>query len=331
MAAFSIAALVSTHPLVLVLGWGGTAYVLWRELRDTPGAAGTARLFGRAQGLSLLALAAALALGSVGADWHRLALGCLVVAVVLRHGLVPGQLWVADLFQHGPLGASLYFATPLVGDVIVVRLLFGPFRASSSFAITAIGVAALVTTLYAAALATVQRRPRRTLAYLWLSQSSLVWVAAATGSIVGWLGAVILGGVSALASTGFGVTLWALEARRGELDLDRYHGGYESMPLLATGFLFLGLGSIGLPGTIGFLGEELLGHALGHNVGSLAVVLLASALNGITVLHVYFRLFCGARDAAPQGQRLRLRERLGIVALVFSMIAASLVPLALFH
>ena len=103
------------------------------------------------------------------------------------------------------------------------------------------------------------------------------------------------------------------------------------MPLLATGFLFLGLGSIGLPGTIGFLGEELLGHALGHNVGSLAVVLLASALNGITVLHVYFRLFCGARDAAPQGQRLRLRERLGIVALVFSMIAASLVPLALFH
>ncbi|MCA9519346.1 MAG: hypothetical protein KC609_00165 [Myxococcales bacterium] len=331
MAAFSVASLVSTHPLVLILGWFGTAYVLWRELRDTPLAAGTARLFGGMQMLSLVAFASALLFGAFGDEWHRVALIALVLAVVLRHGLLPGQLWVADLFQHGPLGASLYFATPLLGDVIVLRLFYGPFAVASASAVGVLSVLALATTLYAAGLAIVQREPRRTLAYLWLSQSSLVWVAIGASSSIGWLSAMILGGVSAFASTGFGVTLWALEARRGALDLERYHGGYERMPLLATGFLVLGLGSVGLPGTLGFLGEELLGHALGHDLVALSVVLIATALNGITVMHVYFRLFCGAREPGPGSQQLRARERIGIVALVALMIASGFLPLLLFR
>jgi Proton-conducting membrane transporter len=72
-----------------------------------------------------------------------------------------------------------------------------------------------------------------------------------TGGLVVWLSA-------GLAFAGLARCVLVLQARRGRLDLTTYHGGYERMPLLAISFLCMGLACTGFPGTLGFVGQELL-------------------------------------------------------------------------
>ena len=130
-----------------------------------------------------------------------------------------------------------------------------------------------------------------------------------------------------LALTGLGLAIRGLEARRGRLSLDVYHGGFDRSPILATCFLILGLSSVGFPGTLGFVSQELLLDGTTRiypHVGILAAV--TTTLNGITILRVYARLFCGSRLVYSISQSMQLREKLAMLSLVVLIISFGLVP-----
>jgi len=136
-----------------------------------------------------------------------------------------------------------------------------------------------------------------------------------------------------LAFAGLARCVLVLEARRGRLDLTRYHGGYDRMPLLAITFLAMGLACTGFPGTLGFIGQELLvdGAVEAFPVMGFAIV-IASALTGLAVLRMYWSLFCGRPDpAAHPSLRLGLktREAWTFVALVVALVSLGVAPRAL--
>jgi NADH-quinone oxidoreductase subunit M len=92
----------------------------------------------------------------------------------------------------------------------------------------------------------------------------------------------------------------------------------------------MGLACTGFPGTLGFVGQELLvnGAIDAFPVMGFAVV-IASALTGLAVLRMYFSLFCGVSDElADSALRLGLRRREAwtFVALVITLIGFGLVP-----
>jgi NADH-quinone oxidoreductase subunit M len=92
----------------------------------------------------------------------------------------------------------------------------------------------------------------------------------------------------------------------------------------------MGLACTGFPGTLGFIGQELLvDGAVGvFPVMGFAVV-MASALTGLAVLRMYFSLFCGRSDVlAHQSLHLgvRPREAWSFVTLVIALIGFGLVP-----
>ena len=102
------------------------------------------------------------------------------------------------------------------------------------------------------------------------------------------------------------------------------------MPVLAISFLSMGLACTGFPGTLGFVGQELLvdGAIDAFPVMGFAVV-IASALTGLAVLRMYFSLFCGRSDAlADSGLRFGLtrREAWTFVALVTALVGFGLAP-----
>jgi NADH-quinone oxidoreductase subunit M len=99
---------------------------------------------------------------------------------------------------------------------------------------------------------------------------------------------------------------------------------------LAISFLSMGLACTGFPGTLGFVGQELLvdGAIDAFPVMGFAVV-IASALTGLAVLRMYFSLFCGLPDAlAHSGLRFGLtrREAWTFVALVIALIGFGIIP-----
>lgn len=251
----------------------------------------------------------------------------IVVAALMRKGIVPFHAWVPEVFDHGRLGPAILFNAPQVGAYITVVLIVP--RASPDM-LRVIAVLALGTAVYGAALALVQSSARRACGYLFMSQSALVMAgldctseAALAGGLIVWLSA-------GLAFAGLARCVQVLEARRGRLDLTTYHGGYERMPLLAISFLAMGLACTGFPGTLGFIGQELLveGAIDVFPVMGFAIV-VASALTGLAVLRMYFSLFCGRSDAlAGSGVQFGLtrREAWTFVALVIALVGLGIAP-----
>jgi NADH-quinone oxidoreductase subunit M len=289
------------------------------------------RVVGVYLGLSTLLLAVGIALtigpGVQGTAFERTGLWLIVVAALVRKGIVPFHAWLPEVFDHGRLGPAILFNAPQLGAYLTVVLIVP--RASPDM-LRVIAVLALATAVYGAALALVQTSARRACGYLFMSQSALVMagldctsVSALAGGLLVWLSAGI-------AFAGLARAVLVLEARRGRLDLTKYHGGYERMPLLAIGFLCMGLACTGFPGTLGFVGEELLvnGAVDAFPVMGFGVV-IASALTGMAVLRMYFSLFCG-RTSPRHHSSLQLglapREALTFVALILTLIGFGLVP-----
>ncbi|HTQ41641.1 MAG TPA: proton-conducting transporter membrane subunit [Polyangiaceae bacterium] len=249
----------------------------------------------------------------------------VVVAVLIRKGIFPFHAWIPEVFDSGRMGPIIRFSAPQLGSWIAVVLVVPH---ASAGVLRALAILSLITAVYGAALALVQRDARRACGYLFVSQSALVLAGldctspqALAGSLVLWLS-------SALAFTGLTRTVLALEVRRGRLDLTRYHGGYEELSQLAVSFLVLGLACTGFPGTLGFIGQEMLVEGAVREFPALGFfVLAAAALTGLAVLRMYFSLFCGARSTSFGLRRMLLRrERLAFGALTVLLVAGGLLP-----
>ena len=250
----------------------------------------------------------------------------IIVAALTRKGILPFHAWLPEIFDRGRLGPAILFNAPQVGAYLTVVLIVP--RATPDM-LRVIALLALGTAVYGAALALVQTSARRACGYLFMSQSALVMagldctsVSALAGGLLVWLSA-------GLAFAGLARCVLVLEARRGRLDLATYHGGYERMPVLANAFLAMGLACTGFPGTLGFVGQELLveGAVNVFPVMGFAVV-LTSALTGLAILRMYFSLFCGRPPAAHSGVRLGLtpREAWTFLALVVTLVGLGIVP-----
>jgi NADH-quinone oxidoreductase subunit M len=258
---------------------------------------------------------------------ETVAMWLIVVAALVRKGIVPFHAWVPEVFDHGRLGPAILFNAPQVGAYITIVLIVP--RASPEMLRT-IALLALGTAVYGAALALVQRSARRACGYLFMSQSALVMAGLDCTSVTALAGGLLVWLSAGLAFAGLARCVLVLEARRGRLDLTSYHGGYDRMPVLAISFLAMGLACTGFPGTLGFIGQELLvdGAVDVFPVMGFAVV-IASALTGLAVLRMYFSLFCGRSDAlAHPSLRLGLRPREAwtFMTLVIVLIGLGLAP-----
>jgi NADH-quinone oxidoreductase subunit M len=258
---------------------------------------------------------------------ETVAMWLIVVAALMRKGIVPFHAWVPEVFDHGRLGPAILFNAPQVGAYITVVLIVP--RASPEMLRT-IALLALGTAVYGAALSLVQRSARRACGYLFMSQSALVMAGLDCTSVTALAGGLLVWLAAGLGFAGLARCVLVLEARRGRLDLTSYHGGYDRMPVLAISFLAMGLACTGFPGTLGFIGQELLvdGAVDVFPVMGFAIV-IASALTGLSVLRMYFSLFCGDFEVlAHRSLRLGLRPREAwtFMALVFALIAFGLMP-----
>jgi NADH-quinone oxidoreductase subunit M len=258
---------------------------------------------------------------------ETVAIWLIVVAALVRKGIVPFHAWVPEVFDHGRLGPAILFNAPQVGAYMTVVLIVP--RASPEMLRT-IALLALGTAVYGAALALVQRSARRACGYLFMSQSALVMAGLDCTSVTALASGLVVWLSAGLGFAGLARCVLVLEARRGRMDLTRYHGGYERLPLLGISFLAMGLACTGFPGTLGFIGQELLvDGAVGvFPVMGFAVV-VASALTGLAILRMYFSLFCGRSDVRSHPSlRLGVRplEAWSFVALVIALIGFGLVP-----
>ncbi|MFT5734917.1 MAG: formate hydrogenlyase subunit 3/multisubunit Na+/H+ antiporter MnhD subunit [Planctomycetota bacterium] len=292
---FSIAAayVVVPHSIVLIPLWALSAYVAWTELRSRTGPedAAAARLFGRFQFLG----AGLMLLGGVLLVTGQ-TLGGLIacsLGIALREAVIPLHAWFPAFVQRAPLGIVVAFAMPQLGVYAHTMVLAGELPSAMTHVIAAI---CALTATVAACLAVVQNDARRALAFLIMSQTGLIAFGLESESAIGVSGALVTWEVLALATTGFAMTLAALESRRGTLSLKKPCGSFERTPRMAVAFLVLGFASVGMPLTLGFVAQDLLVQGSIDEFPAISFALIfATAVNGMTVMRCFFNLFSGTR------------------------------------
>ncbi len=248
----------------------------------------------------------------------------LLLAILICCGSIPAHCWLTDWFEHASLGIALLYVVPLSGIYAAVRLLI---PIAPGWILSSMGAFSLLTAVYAAGMATIQREARRFFAFLLLSHASLVLAGLELHTELSLTGALCLWFSLILSLGGFGLTLRALEARFGRMSLTDYHGLYGHSPTLAVCFLLTGLASVGFPATLGFISTEVLVDGVievNPVVGFAAVTV--SALNGIAVMRAYFLLFTGARHVSTVWLGIGARERIAVLTLAALVLGGGFYP-----
>lgn len=326
----TLASFLTESAVILLLLWVASVWTFLSALSD-PAHRHQRRVVAAYLSTSAVFLAAGVVLivspFTQGPTFEVAGTALIVIAALIRKGIFPFHAWVPEVFDHGRLGPAILFSAPQLGAYVTVVLIVP--RASPEV-LRVMALLALGTAVYGAALALVQTSARRACGYLFASQSALVMAGLDCTSLNALAGGLLLWLSAGIAFAGLARCVLVLEARRGRLDLSAYHGGYERAPVLAVSFLLMGLACTGFPGTLGFVGQELLveGATDVFPVMGFAVV-LASALTGLAVLRMYFALFCGRRDPlVGAGQRfgLRRREAWTFASLAFALVVFGLAP-----
>lgn len=312
------------HPLMLAGLWALSAVTVWLEIRRSDAA--TSRVFSLYQVPSavLVALGASfVVLGHPG--W---AFVPLIVGISIREAVVPVHSWFLRFVERAPMGIVVAFVGPQIGIILHLRLLSQTLTGSLSHELAIFGA---LTSILAAALGTVQTSARRALGYLIMSQSGLVAFGLENSSPLAHAGALMAWQVCGLSTSGFAMTLAALEARRGPLNLDQQRGNFERTPTMAVAFLLLGFASVGLPLTPGFVAEDLLVQGSVGEFPSIGLaIILATACNGITVMRSYFALFTGTSTHGGEVD-LRPRERAALTLVLGMVVLSGVFPSVWFH
>lgn len=274
------------------------------------------------------ALAAGLYLVSTG-SYPEWAFALIMLAVIQRKGLFPLQSWVADSFENGDMVLNGLMFNAHLGVVLIARVALPMLPELSRSSLILLAHIGLATAVISAVMAVAEKRPRRILAYVVTSQASSILagfesvnVEAITGSLMHWM-------VVPMATTGLVAVLRMVEVRNGgKLPLEGYLGFGGRFPRLATFFLISGVALVGLPGTAGFISEDLLMHGAleAHTWAGLAIP-IATALNAITIYRLFTRLFLGTkREPLPAVPDARLRERLPLTAIVLALVVFGVFP-----
>jgi NADH-quinone oxidoreductase subunit M len=248
----------------------------------------------------------------------------LLGAILIRNGIAPFHGWMTDLFENASFGTALLFVTPVTGAYAAVRLVL-PFV--PDWVLQSMGSLSLFTAVYASGLALVQTDARRFFCYLFMSHSALILVGLEMVTPIGITGALCVWISVGLSLAGFGLSLRAVEARRGHISLTQFHGLYEHTPALAACFVLTGLASVGFPGTVGFIGTEMLVDGVVQQYPYTGVaVIIAAAFNSISIVKIYFRIFTGTRHISSVFLGIGTRERLAVLALALLVLIGGLIP-----
>ncbi|NBV44948.1 MAG: hypothetical protein EBR86_04740 [Planctomycetia bacterium] len=334
----TIALMGTAHPVALVILWVVTALPTWSGTRSAQGGGPAARVYALAMAAATAFLAVGVVLLVRDPPWQpgsgpvgNVGGWLVAIAVMMRKGIVPFHSWYPALYSGGAFGAALAATMPHIAAATAIRLLVG-HAGGVSAELVFLAQAALVTTAYAAALAVVQRDLRGLVGTLALSQSSLVLAGLAGTLPTELCGALAVWISSGLSLTGMGLVAWSIESRAGPVSLETLQGRAADAPTLSGFFLLFGLASLGVPGTLSFVADDLIvSGSLDDRLHAGLLVIAGTVFAGIAVLRGWVRVFGGPAPAHRPPHPILPRERLVFTSLMVVLLVLGLWPGPLVH
>lgn len=277
--------------------------------------------------LALSAVASVSAAAAMAGDHLTAAFLLSGLAVAIRAGVMPFHVGVAAICERAPVVQTEQLASTIA--LVFVHLRFVDHHAAAvELAPTLVryGAAACV----AAALMTLVQRDLRGLYRGTTAMHGGMLLAGMGAASLGNFAAALLVAVAmGLALGGLGLIITSLENRVGPVVFAGPGGRARTFPRLAAAFALFGGAGVGLPGTAGFVADDLLLHTLWfESPTSTVTVILSSAMLAVATLASFSKVFLG-RTTPSLAPDLHARERLVLMLLLLGLLVLGFVPGAL--
>lgn len=210
----------------------------------------------------------------------------IFLGLAFKAPIFPFHSWLPDALVEGPITMAVMLAGIKMGTYGFLRFSFPLLpEASTDPTVVAIvmllGLAAIV---YGAIIAIVQSDFRRLLVFSSISHLGFVVIGLFALNFQGLQGSLIHMINLGFSTAGLFFFAGFLAERLGHVDVRRCGGLAKKLPLLATFLLIIGMASIGLPGTNGFIGEFLILMGVFQSYWGYGVI----AVTGVIFAAAYF-------------------------------------------
>jgi NADH-quinone oxidoreductase subunit M len=184
----------------------------------------------------------------------------IFLGLAFKAPVFPFHSWLPDALVEGPIGVAVILAGIKLGTYGFLRfsLPLLPDAAKHATVVIVIMTLALAAILYGAIIALIQPDFRRLLAFSSISHLGFCVLGLFALNFQGVQGSLLTMVNLGFSTAGLFFVAGFLYARRHDTSLAGIGGLAKKVPLLATFMLIIGLASIGLPGTNGFVGEFLI-------------------------------------------------------------------------
>ena len=218
----------------------------------------------------------------------------LFIGFATKLPLFPFHTWLPDAHVEAPSSISVLLAGVLLkmGAYGVIRFMIEMLPATSKEYAMYMVIAGLVTTLYAGFLAIYEDHIKKMVAYSSISHMGLVVVAIATVSYDG-LGAALyeMIGHALVISPLFLIAGW-VHHQTHSWYMSEMGGIMQKAPYISAIFVLAGMAALGLPGTMGFVGELTIIISAIQSFGYwIAVIALASLISAGYIVWAVRRAF----------------------------------------
>jgi NADH-quinone oxidoreductase subunit M len=229
------------------------------------------------------------------------------VAFAVKTGLFPFHTWLPDTYAEAPAPV-----TALLSGILAKLGTFGFYRfclflfpeAAQQLGPFLVGMG-VVSIVYGALIAAVQRDAKRVIAYSSVSHLGFVVAGMFALNTIAASGAVLQMVNHGITSGALFLILGMIEQRRGTTVIRSLGGLWEQMPVFGRLFLIVTLSSIGLPLTNGFAGEFLILLGTFQTQPWLAAIASTGVIwSAVYMLWMFQRVMYGPVDR-PATRRLR--------------------------
>ncbi len=274
--------------------------------------------------LGVAVVAAAATAVAIDLDALTLAFVLSCFAIAVSAGVMPLHVGAASLCDRLPLIQAGNLSTTIA--LVFAHLRFVDHHPGAvAFAPLVVRYGATAC-LAGALLAVVQTDLRGFYRGTMSMHAGMLLAAVGTASLGNYGAAMLVAVAMGLALGGLGIVIASLEERTGPVGFSGPGGRARAFPRIAIAFALLGGAGVAVPGTAGFVADDLLLHNLWMvSPTSTVVMILSSAFLAVATLGSIAAVFFGPRTTslAPD---LHARERVVVVAIVTALVALGLAP-----
>ncbi|WP_200763338.1 NADH-quinone oxidoreductase subunit M [Nitrosophilus alvini] len=273
-------------------------------------------------------------------DWHRLIIPfdlqlwlflAFFIGLAIKVPMFPFHTWLPYAHGQAPTIGSVILAAVLLkmGTYGFVRLSLPIFPDAAVAAITPIAILSLIMIIYTAMVAYAQEDIKQVIAYSSISHMGVIVLGTFAMNAEGIGGSIFLMLSHGIVSGALFMLVGNIYDRRHTKLMNEFGGLASVMPAYATIFGIMLMASVGLPLTIGFVGEFL--SLLGFYKISPMMTLLAGfsiVLGAVYMLTLYKRTFFGpiTNDKNKTLSDLNAKELTSLIPLVLVVVWLGVYP-----